>query len=152
MTSEEQKNSHQYEKFIKEICQSEIVWMLDNEDGFAIADSNEFENEDGEPLGMICFWSKKSMAQDCAREDWEEYTPTEIKLSEFIENWCITMANQNIMSGPNFDEDMTGIEVDPLELILDIEKELNIQGKKIQLENYTQLEVLVMEVKKLLNE
>jgi hypothetical protein len=141
-----------HEKFIRRVCESEIVWGLKNTGGLAITSSNEYEDEDEEPLGIICFWSEKALAKGCAREDWKGYEPVEIQLSEFIENWCIGMANDNLMVGSNFDLNMFGFEIDPLNLIIELGKELKKQNKDIKMKNYQNLEKLTIEIEKILNE
>lgn len=141
-----------HEGFIKRVCESEVVWCLENEEGFANTSSNDFEDENEEPLGLICFWSEKALASGCAKEEWEGYEPVEIPLNEFIESWCIGMANDNLMVGTNFDQNMFGYEIDPLELIVDLDEELKALGKELSLQNYPQMDVLVNEVKKILNE
>lgn len=75
-----------HEKFIKNICKSGIVFGLENTEGFAMSTSNKYEDENGELIDLICFWSEKSIANSCAKSDWKEYKPTTIKLSDFIEN------------------------------------------------------------------
>ena len=144
------KQSH--EKFIKKVCESEMVWGLENEDGFATTSSNEYEDENEEPLELICFWSENALANACAKEEWDGYEPVEIQLSEFIENWCIGMANDNLMIGSNFDQNMFGFEIDPLDLIIELGKELKVQNKEIKLHNYKHLDDLVNAVEKIINE
>jgi Protein of unknown function (DUF2750). len=141
-----------HEKFIKKVCESEIVWGLENAEGFATTSSNDFEDENEEPLGLICFWSEKALAKGCAKEEWKGYEPVEIQLSEFIENWCIGMANDNLMVGSNFDLNMFGFEIDPLELIVELGKELKEQEKEIKMQKYKHLDDLVNEVEKIINE
>ncbi|WP_278022073.1 DUF2750 domain-containing protein [Flavobacterium ginsengisoli] len=64
-----------HKKFIKEVCETEIVFALKSKNGFATSYSNEFEDEDGEPIGIICFWSKEIMAKICAKNEWDDYHP-----------------------------------------------------------------------------
>ena len=44
-----------HEKFIKRVCETNIVYGLKSKEGFATSSSNDFEDEDGEPIGIICF-------------------------------------------------------------------------------------------------
>lgn len=142
----------QRDRFIQTVCESGIVWGLQSEEGFAVTGSNDYEDESGEPLPLICFWSGKALAKACAKEEWSGYEPVEISLGEFIETWCIGMANDNMMAGPDFDPNMHGFEIDPLELIVELAKELNAQEKTLVLQNYAHLNDLVTEVEKILNE
>ncbi len=142
----ESDSSMKHAQFIKEIVETETVWVLEKEDGYATASSINFEDEDGEPAEVLCFWSEKEFAMACSKDDWEGYVPVEIPLSDFIENWCIGMDNDLIMAGIDFDEELTGDEVDPLELILDIGAVLKSQNKKIVLEKFKSMDDLVAEV------
>jgi hypothetical protein len=141
-----------YERFIKKVCETEMVWGLENAEGVATTSSNDFEDENEEPLELICFWSEKALAKGCAKEEWKGYKTVEIKLSDFIENWCIGMANDNLMAGSDFDQNLFGFEIDPLELIVDLDNELKLLGKAIRLQNYQRMDDLVNEVKKILSE
>lgn len=141
-----------HERFIKKVCETEIVWGLENAEGFATTSSNDFEDDNEEPLGLICFWSERALAKGCAKYEWKDYEPVEIQLGEFIESWCIGMANDNLMVGSNFDQNMFGFEIDPLELVVDLDKELKTLGKEIRLQKYQRMNDLVNEVKKILSE
>lgn len=113
-----------YERFVKTTCETSIVYGLKSEEGFATSSSNSEENENEEPIGIICFWSEKAVAKSCIKNEWEEYQVTEISLSAFIENWCIGMHNDNLLAGINFDQNMFGYEINPLALILDLINQL----------------------------
>jgi hypothetical protein len=140
------------EQFIEEVCKTGKIWALENEEGFATSGSNEFEDEDGEPIEMICFWSNQALAKSCALEDWSSYTPVEMPLGSFIENWCIGMSNDDLLIGANFDQNMVGSELDPLELIVEIGEYLKNKKLTIPLEHYENYEELADQVKKALEE
>lgn len=134
------------EKFIKTICETGIVYGLENEEGFATSFSNEYENEDGEPVEVICFWSEKAYANDCIKEDWSTFNIAEIPLADFIENWCIGMHNDELLAGTDFDSNMFGTEAEPLTIIIQIIEELKSTGKTITLESYENIEELESQV------
>jgi hypothetical protein len=142
----------EHEKFIREVCKTETVWALEKEDGFATSTSLNYEDDNDEPVEVLCFWSEKALADSCAKDDWNGYKPVEIPLADFIENWCIGMANDLIMAGTNFDADLFGHEVDPLELIIELSEELSKQNKEIKLQNHTSFNDFVNEVNKILEE
>lgn len=141
-----------HERFIKKVCETGVVWGLENNEGLATSSSDEYEDNDGEPIGLICFWSEKALAKSCIMDDWNDYEPVEISLSNFIENWCIGMSNDGLLIGSNFDQNMFGFEVDPLELIIDLSKELNNQKREIKLDKYNHINVLIDEIEKIINE
>ena len=141
-----------HERFIKKVCETGVVWGLENNEGLATSSSDEYEDNDGEPIGLICFWSEKALANSCAKDDWNDYEPVEIMLSDFIENWCIGMSNDGLLIGSNFDQNMFGHEVDPLKLIVDLSKELTNQEKEIKLEKYHHISELTDEIENILDE
>jgi hypothetical protein len=139
-------------QFIHAVCVTETVWSLQCNEGFATSGSNEFEDENGDPLVLLCFWSEKALAGSNIQGEWLGYRPVEIPLGDFIENWCIGLANDNYMAGLDFDGNMHGAEVDPLELIVALSKELKRQSKEIAVENYNCLDDLVSEVERILSD
>lgn len=141
-----------YKKFIQTVCQTEKVWTLSTEEGYATSDSNEYETEDGESLALFCFWSEKAMAETCAVEGWDNYAPTEIPLSDFIENWCVGMSDDESLAGLDFDQEMFGFEQEPLQLVLDLAEELKHQKKVLSYTKFEQIEELTEIIEKLMQD
>lgn len=135
-----------HERFIKKVCETAVVWGLESSEGFATSSSNEFEDSEGEPVALICFWSESALAKSCIKGDWSDYQLVEVSLADFIENWCVGMSGDDLMVGTNFDSNMFGYEADPLDLVIDLSKELSNQGKGIELQKYEKLEDLVNEI------
>lgn len=125
--------------FIKTICKSKIVYGLESEEGFAVTGSVDYDDENGEPVEVICFWSEEAMAQACVKQAWANYQVVEIPLAEFIENWCIEMNNDGLLVGVDLDETLSGVEIEPLELILELVKEFKVSNKTIAFETYDSL-------------
>jgi hypothetical protein len=135
-----------YEKFVKRICETAIVYGLESEEGFATSGSNEYDDENGEPVEIICFWPEKALAKACIKDDWTEYQVTEIPLSEFIENWCIGMNNDGLLIGTDFDQNMFGFETEPLDLALELVKKLKTNGSSIAFQKFESLEELEQQI------
>ena len=146
MVKDSMATKQQHERFIKEVCESEVVWALGNKSGYSTSSSAEYEDADGNLLGVICVWSDKAMAISSAKEDWSEYKPVEIPLGEFIENWCGGMYENSMLAGTNFDENMCGVESNPLDLIVELANELKRIGKKIPLKLYKGMDDLLRQV------
>lgn len=136
----------QHERFIKEVCESGIVWGLGSKSGYATSGSNDYEDAGGNPLGVICVWSDQAMAASCAKEDWADYKPAEISLGEFIENWCVGMYEESFLAGTNFDDNMCGVESNPLDLIVELVGELKRIRKTIPLKLYKDMADLLSQV------
>ncbi|WP_124981257.1 DUF2750 domain-containing protein [Nonlabens xiamenensis] len=139
------KNRHQ--KFIKTVSENGIVYGLNSKNGFATSSSTQYEDDNGNPIGMICFWAEKVRAKSCAKHEWRKYKVAEISLSEFIENWCIGMANDGLLIGTQFDQNLFGFEAEPLELIMDLTAELKSLGKDLNFKKFIGIEDLEKQVK-----
>ncbi|NLD93388.1 MAG: DUF2750 domain-containing protein [Fibrobacter sp.] len=138
-----------FENFIKKVSETGIVWGLENDDGFAMSSSSEFEDEDGEPIELMCFWSEKKLADVCAKDEWKGYKTVQVELGDFLEHWCVGMANDGLVIGVDLDTELTGYEIDPLDLILEISDQLSAIGKTLKLKDYKSLDALVEEIESL---
>lgn len=136
------------ETFVKNVCKSKIVYGLESEEGFAISGSMDYDDENGEPVEVICFWSEEAAAASCAREDWANYQVVEIPLGEFMENWCIEMNNDGLLAGIDFNENLNGSEIEPLELALELVKGLKSVNKTVAFETYSSLADLEKQIRK----
>ena len=120
-----------HKRFITTVCESEIIYGLKNSQGFATSSANKFEDDNGNPIMIICFWAEKALAKSCVKNEWNDYKPCEISLPDFIENWCIGMENDGLIIGTQFDQNMFGFEVEPLELIPVSYTHLTLPTKRI---------------------
>lgn len=139
-----------HENFIKKICLTEKVFGLENNVGFATLDSTNYENENGKPMPVMCFWSDQNGAAACAKDKWKSYSPAEIKLSDFIEEWCVGMYNEGLLTGTDFDENKQGNESDALELLLEITAELEELGKELEFKKFENLADLEEQIREIL--
>jgi len=137
------------ETFIKKVSETGTVWGLENEDGFAMSSSSEFEDDDGEAIELMCFWSEKQLADACAKDEWKAYKTVQVELGDFLEHWCVGMANDGLIIGVDLDTELTGYEIDPLDLILEISDQLGEKGKALKLKDYKSLDALVEEIESL---
>lgn len=140
-----------HNNFIKTVCASEIVYALKNRKGFATSSSIHYDDADGNPIGIICFWANKARAKSCIKDGWKSYKTHEISLSDFIENWCIGMENDELIVGTEFDQNMFGYEVEPLELILELIHELKILNKDISLKKFDGIQDLEQQIREILS-
>ncbi|MDX5482416.1 MAG: DUF2750 domain-containing protein [Hymenobacteraceae bacterium] len=120
-----------YQEFIDHVVESEMVWGLTKDDTWATSSSAEYEETE-----VILFWSEESGAAACAEDDWEAYEPESISLVEFLENWCVGMYSDALLVGVNWDADLTGKEVEPLEIALDVVNKLKEKGKTLEFTQY----------------
>ena len=102
----------QHNRFVERVRASGLVWGLRSADGWAMAPSND-EDEDGD---VIPFWSDRAYAARCAVDEWAEYEPESIPLEAFLEAWLPGMSEDGTLVGTNWNAQLTGAEVDPMDL------------------------------------
>ena len=141
-----------HRQFISEIAAREVVWALQCKEGYATSTAHHFEDEEGGELGMLCFWSTEQRASACIGGEWSRYRAVEIGLPDFLEHWCLGMYQENWIVGTNFDASMFGHEVEPLELILEIGRELKVQEKALSLARFESTDDLLQQVRELLQQ
>lgn len=143
---------NRYKDFIKKIIETEIVYTLKDEKGYATSYSNEIEDEDGEPAQIVCFWSDPARAKSCVDQEWSHYEVSPISLREFIENWCLGMNSDGLIVGTNFDSHLFGYEAEPLEVIMDSIEELRTTGKSLELRKFENMEDLESQIREILKD
>ncbi|MFD2176894.1 DUF2750 domain-containing protein [Veronia pacifica] len=94
--------------FIEETKNSQVVWGLQNEDGWLACDSTEFEESEVMP-----FWSSKEDAQHHNVEEWADFVVTEIPLDVFVEDWLLTLDEDGVLVGTNWNQSLEGKEIEP---------------------------------------
>lgn len=124
-----------YESFIKKVVANDEVWGLEGEEGLAISSSSDNEEQD-----VIPFWSDETLAASVAADDWAAFKPSSMSLAEFLENWLTGMHNDELLAGTDWDASLSGKEVEPLVLALDLANEAITSGKTLELTNYKDLE------------
>jgi hypothetical protein len=130
-----------YKLFIERVAASKLVWGLKNKKGWANAESNEDEE-----IAIIPFWSDRAYAKACAKDDWRDYSATEIPLPEFLESWCVDMADEGVLAGVNWDANMFGKEVDALVLATDVLNQLKLIQSAIKFKDYSGIDQFIAEI------
>ncbi|MFT6732831.1 MAG: hypothetical protein ACJAS9_001015 [Polaribacter sp.] len=104
-----------YERFINEANELEIVWNLQSKDGFAICESSLSEE-----IAVMPFWSLEADAKKACVDDWSDYQPNPIRIDDFIDVWLHGMAEDNTAVGVNWNTALEGVEIEPVVLIDDL--------------------------------
>ncbi|MFJ1473947.1 DUF2750 domain-containing protein [Capnocytophaga cynodegmi] len=132
-----------YDTFITQVIENKLLFTLKKNEEQAVCSSNDFIIEQtGEALAVFPFWSHKSLAESCKKEEWKSYQVSEIPLSEFIEFWCLEMYEDSIVAGINFDENLYGQEENPMELLKKIINEIEKSDTKITFKNFKSIKHL----------
>lgn len=108
LTSDIQAN---LELFVADTKQNNLVWGLRNDEGWLSCDSTEFENSEVMP-----FWSSKEDAQAHNVEEWADFEVLEIPLDIFVEDWLLTLSEDGVLVGTNWNSQLEGKEIEPAEL------------------------------------
>ncbi|WP_115717347.1 DUF2750 domain-containing protein [Gallaecimonas mangrovi] len=100
-----------YDTFLARIQETGELWSLSCEEGWVICDSAEFEDTEVMP-----FWSSKAEAQRHCVEQWDDYQAERVSLADFVELWLPNLAEDDILVGPDWNDDLEGLEVEPGDL------------------------------------
>lgn len=110
LTSDIKQNS---QLFISDSQKSDTVWGLCNGQGHWLSlDSSEFESTEVMP-----FWSQQEDARAVCQDEWADFTPEALSLSEFVEDWLVSLANEGVLIGVNWTQDLAGEELEPKALV-----------------------------------
>ncbi|WP_210395683.1 DUF2750 domain-containing protein [Motiliproteus sediminis] len=108
LTDDPQAN---YRLFIDEIKASGLVWGISTSEGWVVCDSEEYEETD-----VIPFWSSEADARAHCSGEWAEFEPQSITLDVFADRWLTGMVKDDVLAGPNWNEELAGLEVEPADL------------------------------------
>lgn len=106
-----------YHQFLEEALETGCVWGLEGPDGWALCAS--VKNDD---ITVMPLWSQPEYAQEHNSGDWQAYEAIPIAVAELLDDWLPGMHEDVIMVGPNWDEDLQGLEVEPLDLLEALEE------------------------------
>jgi hypothetical protein len=104
------------DRFVHRVCESKSVWGLKNDEGWAVAPSN-----DEKGTAVMLFWSDRAYAAQCAKDEWAAYVPTAIPLVKFLAVWLPGMANDGLLVGTNWNAHLIGLEVMPVQLLKELQ-------------------------------
>lgn len=107
------------DRFIVEAMELGCVWGLEGPDGWALSASEAHDDVDVMP-----FWSQESFARAHCQDDWADYKPVAVELVEFLEDWLPGMHDDVLLVGVNWNEDLEGEELEPLDLLEEFEAEM----------------------------
>ena len=107
-----------YDRFLAEAIATGCVWGLEGDEGWALCPANSSDEVDVMPL-----WSQPDYAQAHQVDEWQDYKVVPISLEELLDDWLPGMHDDVLLVGPNWNADLEGDEVEPLDLLEDFEEE-----------------------------
>lgn len=105
-----------YALFILHALELGCVWALESAEGFALCPSVENEERDVLPM-----WSQPEFAELHAQDEWSAYKVVPISTEELLDEWLPGMHGDLALVGVNWNQEMEGLEVEPLDLLEDID-------------------------------
>ncbi len=111
LTADHKDNQHQF--FIDAIDMG-CVWGLQHqqEETWALTSSEKYEH-----ANVMPFWSQPEYAQCHVADDWSEYEVVAISLEEFLDEWLTGMHADEVLVGVNWDQELEGGELEPLDML-----------------------------------
>ena len=85
--------------FINDVKPTQSFWALQDKESedWVVLDSIAFENTEVMPL-----WSNAEFAQQHCIEEWANYVPCEIPLSDWFEFWLEDLSQDGVIVGINW--------------------------------------------------
>lgn len=114
-------SKERHERFVQRVAASREVWGLKSADGWACTASTADSTRDKD---VMPFWSDQAYAKQCSKGEWSHYEPASIPLGSFLERWLTGMATDGCIVGTNWNAQLCGYEIAPLDLKQEIEKYL----------------------------
>lgn len=105
LTGDEQDN---FELFVEQVRDSGTAWVLDSDKGWAVCESEEFDDALVYPI-----WSERDYAQLHCEGDWSHYKPLQVPVDLLIEEAFPGMVKDEALVGPNWDAELSGLEIEP---------------------------------------
>ncbi|VUD59043.1 hypothetical protein TDB9533_02576 [Thalassocella blandensis] len=106
-----------YDRFIDEAIATGCVWGLESDEGWALCPS--VSNEE---ISVMPLWSQPEFAQQHCRDEWSGYRVIPISLEELLDDWLPGMHEDVLLIGVNWNSDLEGEEIEPLDLLEDIDR------------------------------
>ncbi|QPC47637.1 DUF2750 domain-containing protein [Mangrovibacillus cuniculi] len=108
-----------YDAFLRKVVENKKVWGLEHNGMWCVCESTEYED-----TLVMPFWSDEAYARQCNINEWSHYKPTPIPLEIFLSNWIYGMNEEGHMVGVNWNSKLIGVEVEPFDLLDEIERRL----------------------------
>jgi len=126
------------DRFVQRVTQHEIVWYLNSNSGAASCESDD-EDDEGEPLTVLLFFSDEAYARRCQKAHFSDHEVQSMSLFDFLFRWLPGMSGDGVLAGANWNHDLVGLELDPLELRKTIEAALTSEQAAAHAATYRRL-------------
>ncbi|NQZ22860.1 MAG: DUF2750 domain-containing protein [Colwellia sp.] len=102
-------NTTTLKTFLADVKNTQSFWALQEKSGeeWVVLDSINFENTEVMPL-----WSTQDLALQHCVDEWEDYVPTKITLSDWLEFWLEDLGEDGVIVGLNWQEESADADGD----------------------------------------
>lgn len=102
-------NNSTLKDFLAQVKPTQMLWALQDKasEDWVVLDSIAFENSDVMPL-----WSSAELAQQHCIDEWADYSPCEISLSDWLEFWLEDLSQDGVLIGVNWQGDDGYLEME----------------------------------------
>ncbi|MBL4765108.1 MAG: DUF2750 domain-containing protein [Colwellia sp.] len=102
-------NNSALKTFLAEAKPTQMLWALQDKvsEDWVVLDSIAYENTEVMPL-----WSSTELAQQHCIDEWANYTPCEISLSDWFEFWIEDLNQDGVIVGVNWQDDDECLEME----------------------------------------
>lgn len=102
-------NNSTLEDFLAQAKPTQMLWALQDKvsEDWVVLDSIAYENTDVMPL-----WSSAELAQPHCIDEWADYSPCEISLSDWLEFWVEDLSPDAVIIGVNWQGDDEYLEME----------------------------------------
>lgn len=109
------------DRLVVECLEKGCIWGLQDAQGdWALVSS-----VDNESIDVMPFWSDQRLAEALCGGDWDVYQPVAVEMEEFLDDWLPGMHSDVLMVGVNWNQNLEGQEMEPLDLLEEFEAELD---------------------------
>jgi hypothetical protein len=103
------KNHSTFNDFLAKAKSTQILWALQDKasEDWVVLDSIAFENTEVMPL-----WSSAKLAQQHCVDEWANYIPCEISLTDWFEFWLEDLNKDGVIVGVNWQDNDECLEME----------------------------------------
>ena len=65
---------------------------------------------------VLLLWGTEDAAKAQCKDEWQDYTPVEIGLDEFLDEWVEDLNEDDALVGLNWNDDQVCVEIEPVGL------------------------------------
>lgn len=105
-----------YERFILESLAQGCIWGLESDEGWALCPSHADDE-----VGVMPLWSQPEFAAVHVAGEWQDYRVVPISVEELLDDWLTGMHEDVTLVGPNWNVELEGAEMEPLDVLEDFD-------------------------------